>query len=164
MRTQFKLIDRRKRRATEILTRVGDVYDHIRKQFYRGFVDYVILYSPVDTGTYMSAHEIRVGRTGAAPWASSHKKPRRQAKQPFAEEAQSRLYHEIDNLPPMTGAVFVGNGAVHAKFVEYGKMGGTEDTGEDVQSQGGYFVYTRARAMTAEIVQSAVAEVRSWPI
>lgn len=130
---QYKLIDRRKPALRVFEDAVHPLIRQARDEFFKMIASSVVQLSPVDTGTYMSGHNIGVGAQPSAT-ESSHRKPRRQPWAVYADAAISRLYGQIEALPDVVSDVRIANNSVHARFVEYGGATGG----------GGYSVYQSA--------------------
>lgn len=77
--------------------------------------DIVIKNSPVDTGTYMDAHQIGTKES----IVTSRGKPRNQPYSNFADAARDRLYSQIEGLNVDGSNWFITNNSVHAVRVEY---------------------------------------------
>lgn len=145
---QYRFIDKR-RIPTNLEELLKDKIDDVQKSLYSKMAAKIVEFSPVDTGTYMDNHTIGVGRSSAAATASSNGKPRKQSRGPYESAALSRMLYQINALPNNPGVVFIGNFAVHASFVEHGGPNWTV----------AYSPYRRARAMSAALLNEAVAEV-----
>lgn len=147
LKTQFRVIDRRTSPA-----RALDALDSTLSEAHRKAVAYmvqrVVDYSPVDTGTYISSHNVREGRTSGEATESSHRKPRRQSKSTFADAAVSKMLSQLGDLKNPRRVV-IANDAVHARYVEYG-----------TSKSFGYAVYSRARLDTVEFIRGLVMEKR----
>ena len=88
-----------------------------RDLYLQGMADQLVLYSPVDTGTYITAHTI--GTTQVAATESSAGKPRQQPYEQFAQAARNGLFLDIRMLPENTNSVVFSNAAFHSDEVEY---------------------------------------------
>ena len=73
--------------------------------------------SPVDTGTYITSHEITPGTSGTYT-STSHGKPRRQPREPFEGEGLMNLLSDIQALPEDTPTVALTNNSEHKQSVE----------------------------------------------
>lgn len=132
MAVRFKLVDNRTR-ISKKLKELEEKLQEVQPEFLKKTIDHIVMYSPVDTGTYMDAHN--VGVVGHP--VSSHGKPRNQPYGPHAEAALTRTYAQIDALPDGTTA-YISNSALHAPLVEY---------------ENGDAPYTTARAQAPAILQ-----------
>lgn len=136
---KFKLVDRR----TKVHRRIEALKEQLEelpKEFMRTTVDEIIEYSPVDTGTYMDAHNI--GTTRGA--TSSFGKPQNQDYQTYAESARERLYSQIAALGPEVTKHYISNNSLHAWKVEY---------------ELGYAPYSSARRTAQTLLDKAIAKV-----
>lgn len=77
----------------------------------------LVLYSPVDTGTYITGHH--VGLDAVEPSRSSEGKDRNQDHSRFAQEAMNSLSAEIKQIPENSLRVVFSNDAYHWHKVEY---------------------------------------------
>jgi hypothetical protein len=77
----------------------------------------LVLFSPVDTGTYITGHH--VGLTAVPESRSSEGKERQQDHSRFAQEAMDSLSEEIRQLPEGANQVVFSNDAYHWFDVEY---------------------------------------------
>lgn len=76
-----------------------------------------IAVSPVDTGTYITSHEINP--TGTPSGSTTSKgKPTKQPYQPFADEGLNNLWGDIQALPEGFTSASLTNKAEHAQEVE----------------------------------------------
>ena len=135
---RFKIVDNRlavSKKIKELQERLG----RLPKEYLKEFANEVVLNSPVDTGTYMDAHNVGV----EGPVVSSHGKPRNQPYEPHANDALARLYAQIDALPDEQTKYYISNNSVHAFRVEY---------------EYGYAPYTTARARAQELLDKVIRE------
>ena len=107
--------------------------------------DIVIENSPVDTGTYMDAHQIGTSES----ITTSHGKPHNQPYSNFADEARNRLYSQINGLNVDGSDWFITNNSAHNMRVEY--------TGWN--SKPAYSPYTIARGYAPIALEEAKARV-----
>ena len=77
----------------------------------------LVLYSPVDTGTYITGHH--VGTTAVGTSRSSEGKERNQEHSMFAQDAMNSLSAEIKQIPEGALRVVFSNDAYHWSDVEY---------------------------------------------
>lgn len=136
---KFKLVDRR----TNVHRRIEALKEQLEelpKEFMRQTVDEIIRNSPVDTGTYMDAHNI--GATKGI--TTSHGKPHNQPFSQHSEPAKERLYSQIEALGPEVTKHFISNNAAHAWKVEY-----------ELE----YAPYTTARGRAQTLLDQAIAKV-----
>ena len=141
---KFKLIDNR----TSVSKRIKELEQKLEefpKEFMRITADVIIKNSPVDTGTYMDAHQIGTSES----IATSHGKPHNQSYGDFASEARDRLYSQINGLSVDGSNWFITNNSAHAIRVEY--------TGWD--SVPAYSPYTIARGYAPVALEEAKAKV-----
>ena len=141
---KFKLIDNR----TSVSKRIKELEQKLEefpKEFMRITADVIIKNSPVDTGTYMDAHQIGTSES----ITTSHGKPHNQSYGDFASEARDRLYSQINGLSVDGSNWFITNNSAHAIRVEY--------TGWD--SVPAYSPYTIARGYAPVALEEAKAKV-----
>lgn len=85
-------------------------------EFYlQGMANQLILFSPVDTGTYITNHNLGVSDSSA----SSKGKPRNQPYANFADQGLRRLSADIAAMASNPANVIFSNSAEHALEVEY---------------------------------------------
>lgn len=111
---KFKLIDNRTRVSKKI-KQLEEKLEQFPKEFMKITADIVIKNSPVDTGTYMDAHQIGTKES----IVTSRGKPRNQPYSNFADAARDRLYSQIEGLNVDGSNWFITNNSVHAVKVEY---------------------------------------------
>lgn len=141
---KFKLIDNR----TSVSKRIKELEQKLEefpKEFMRITADVIIKNSPVDTGTYMDAHQIGTSES----ITTSHGKPHNQSYGDFASEARDRLYSQINGLSVDGSNWFITNNSAHAIRVEY--------TGWDFVPA--YSPYTIARGYAPVALEEAKAKV-----
>ena len=141
---KFKLIDNRtgvSKRIKELQERLGQ----FPKEFMRITADIIIENSPVDTGTYMDAHQIGTSES----ITTSHGKPHNQPYSNFADAARDRLYSQINGLSVDGSNWFITNNSAHNIRVEY--------TGWDKVPA--YSPYTIARGYAPIALEEAKAKV-----
>ena len=97
--------------------KLGQLVEGFRDLYLQGMADQLVLNSPVDTGTYISSHNIGTSQVPATE--SSEGKPRQQPYGPFAQAARNGLFLDIRMLPENTNSVVFSNGAFHSDEVEY---------------------------------------------
>ena len=103
-------LDGKFRKPIELLEGFRDLYLH-------EMAAQLVLYSPVDTGTYITGHH--VGLDAVEPSRSSEGKERNQDHSRFAQEAINGLSAEIGQLPEEAIRVVFSNDAYHWSEVEY---------------------------------------------
>lgn len=103
-------LDGKFRKPIELLEGFRDLYLH-------EMAAQLVLYSPVDTGTYITGHH--VGLDAVEPSRSSEGKERNQDHARFAQEAINGLSAEIGQLPEEAIRVVFSNDAYHWSEVEY---------------------------------------------
>lgn len=103
-------LDGKFRKPIELLEGFRDLYLH-------EMAAQLVLYSPVDTGTYITGHH--VGLDAVEPSRSSEGKERNQEHSRFAQEAMNGLSAEIGQLPEEAIRVVFSNDAYHWSEVEY---------------------------------------------
>ena len=111
---KFKIIDNR----TKVSKRIKELEQKLEefpKEFMKITADVIIKNSPVDTGTYMDAHQIGTSES----ITTSHGKPHNQSCGDFASEARDRLYSQINGLSVDGSDWFITNNSAHAIRVEY---------------------------------------------
>ena len=141
---KFKLIDNR----TSVSKRIKELEQKLEefpKEFMRITADVIIKNSPVDTGTYMDAHQIGTSES----ITTSHGKPHNQPYSNFADAARDRLYSQINGLSVDGSDWFITNNSAHAIRVEY--------TGWN--SKPAYSPYTIARGYAPIALEEAKAKV-----
>ena len=141
---KFKIIDNR----TKVSKRIKELEQKLEefpKEFMKITADVIIKNSPVDTGTYMDAHQIGTSES----ITTSHGKPHNQPYSNFAEAARDRLYSQINGLNVDGSDWFITNNSAHATRVEY--------TGWD--SKPAYSPYTMARGYAPIALEEAKARV-----
>lgn len=139
---KFKLVDNRTRVSKKI-KELQEKLEEFPKEFMRITADVVIKHSPVDTGTYMDAHQIGTSES----ITTSHGKPHNQPYSNFAEAARDRLYSQINGLSVDGSNWFITNNSAHNIRVEY--------TGWD--SKPAYSPYTIARGYAPIALEEAKA-------
>lgn len=145
MKTQFRLIDRRLKGSKQVLDETFSEFKSLRDDVFKGIIEKIVEYSPVDTGTYMDAHNATIGKSGSGTDMSSKGKKRQQPRAPHASAALSRMFSQIDAIPEGDSDVFVGNSSHHGMVVEYG--------GPKTPA---YAPYTRARAASKRIIANVL--------
>ena len=141
---KFKLIDNR----TSVSKRIKELEQKLEefpKEFMRITADVIIKNSPVDTGTYMDAHQIGTSES----ITTSHGKPHNQPYGNFADAARDRLYSQINGLNVDGSDWFITNNSAHNMRVEY--------TGWN--SKPAYSPYTIARGYAPIALEEAKARV-----
>lgn len=141
---KFKLVDNRTRVSKQI-AQLQEKLEQFPKEFMRITADVIITHSPVDTGTYMDAHQIGTSES----LTTSHGKPHNQPYSNFAEAARDRLYSQIDGLNVDGSNWFITNNSAHNIRVEY--------TGWN--SKPAYSPYTIARGYAPVALEEAKAKV-----
>lgn len=141
---KFKLIDNRTR-VSKRIKELERKLEEFPKEFMRITADVIIKNSPVDTGTYMDAHQIGTSES----ITTSHGKPHNQSYGDFASEARDRLYSQINGLSVDGSNWFITNNSAHAVRVEY--------TGWDFVPA--YSPYTIARGYAPIALEEAKAKV-----
>lgn len=115
-----------------------------RDLYLQGMADQLVLNSPVDTGTYITAHHI--GTTQVAATESSEGKPRQQPYEPYAQAARNGLFLDIRMLPENTNSVVFSNAAFHSDEVEY---------------EHGYAPYRKTAREHSRVAAQAAAEAKA---
>ena len=141
---KFKLIDNRTR-VSKRIKELEQKLEEFPKEFMRITADVIIKNSPVDTGTYMDAHQIGTSES----ITTSHGKPHNQSYGDFASEARDRLYSQINGLSVDGSNWFITNNSAHNVRVEY--------TGWD--NVPAYSPYTIARGYAPIALEEAKARV-----
>ena len=139
---KFKLVDNRTRVAKKI-KELQEKLEQFPKEFMRITADIIIENSPVDTGTYMDAHQIGTSES----ITTSHGKPHNQPYSNFADEARNRLYSQISGLSIDGSDWFITNNSAHNIRGEY--------TGWN--SKPAYSPYTIARGYAPIALEEAKA-------
>ena len=130
-------LDGKFRKPIELLEGFRDLY-------LQGMADQLVLNSPVDTGTYITAHNIGTSQVPATE--SSEGKPRQQPYEAFAQAARNGLFLDIRMLPENTNSVVFYNAAFHSDEVEY---------------EHGYAPYRKTAREHSRIASQAEAEARA---
>ena len=122
--------------------------DDAKNEIMMGAAEWVVLRSPVDTGTYITSHRIAAGNSGGFDFQSSKspKKARNQEWQPWANKAMDQLYSDIQFLPEDWKRASIENVALHSDLVEY---------------EHGYGVYASLRAAWPSIKEEAIAKAEA---
>lgn len=141
---KFKIIDNRTR-VSKRIKELEQKLEEFPKEFMKITADVIIKNSPVDTGTYMDAHQIGTSES----ITTSHGKPHNQPYSNFAEAARDRLYSQINGLNVDGSDWFITNNSAHATRVEY--------TGWN--SKPAYSPYTMARGYAPIALEEAKARV-----
>ena len=116
---QYKVVDKR-RKSGSVISSAFQLVDGFFEEFMTEMANEVIKLSPVDTGTYVTSHNItNENRASEQPTESSHGKPKGQSSQSMKSRAASKLAGQINKLDP-NKPVYFSNESIHAKFVEYG--------------------------------------------
>ena len=142
---RYKVVSNLKAFTNRLKEAREDVSD-VKKEFLKESADYVALYSPVDTGTYMDSHHIAQNRQGTTIVTYSRGKRRGRDFGEFYQKAIKRLYAEIDSLPEDASNISIFNVADHADKVEY---------------EHGHGVYTSMRNAAPTILERAIARKAS---
>ena len=141
---KFKLVDNRTRVSKKI-KELQEKLEQFPKEFMQITADIIIENSPVDTGTYMDAHQIGTMES----ITTSHGKPHNQPYSNFADAARDRLYSQINGLSVDGSDWFITNNSAHNIKVEY--------TGWN--SRPAYSPYTIARGYAPIALEEAKARV-----
>jgi hypothetical protein len=121
--------------------------DEAKKRALGEAAAWVMLRSPVDTGTYMDNHNIGQGNSVPSSASISSKgKPKNQNWTAHANEAEARLAGQIESLPEDWKRATIANTSEHADEVEY---------------KHGYGVYTSLRAAWPTLKAKAVSEAEA---
>jgi hypothetical protein len=145
MKTQFRLIDRRLKGVSRLLDETFADFDSMKKDVFKAVASKVVEFSPVDTGTYMDAHNITIGRSSSSTDMSSKGKARKRPRGPHETSALARLNGQIDAMSAEDKSAFIGNSSHHGMVVEYG--------GPKTPA---YAPYTRAREASKRIIASVL--------
>lgn len=142
MPVSFKVVDNRTNVSKKI-EELNNKLENYGKYFLEGMATQIVLTSPVDTGTYMEAHELGMGTSGG--YSSSYGKPKNQDYNAYAQSTLDRLIAAIDSLGENWTNARFSNNALHASDVEY---------------EHGYAVYTMARNKAPLIAQEAAQRAK----
>jgi hypothetical protein len=104
----------------------------------------LVLYSPVDTGTYITGHHVGLTAVGAS--RSSEGKQRQRDYEEFAQIALNDLSSEIEQLPENANSVVFSNDSFHSDDVEY---------------EHGYAPYRKTAREHSRAAAKAAAEARA---
>lgn len=97
--------------------KLEEMIEGYRDLYLEGMSAQLVLYSPVDTGTYITGHHVGTSAVGAT--RSSEGKPRQQPYEPYAQEGLNQLFAEISALPDNATRVVFSNDTYHSDEVEY---------------------------------------------
>ena len=97
--------------------KLEQVLDGYRDLYLHEMASQLVLYSPVDTGTYITGHHIKTTAVGAS--RSSEGKQRQRDYEEFAQIALNDLSSEIEQLPENANSVVFSNDSFHSDDVEY---------------------------------------------
>ena len=137
---------------TQALRKIEEDLEAVRNEFLKGMARAVVTPSPVDTGTYVMAHNI--GETSAAGQFTGNIRyinPPGQSKAGMQSQALDKLYAQIDALPVNQTRVNLSNNSAHADIVEKGGWRWKTNP---------YEIYAGARNNAPNILQAAVTKVR----
>lgn len=124
--------------------KLEDMLDGYRDLYLQGMAEQLVLYSPVDTGTYITGHH--VGITAEVASRSSEGKARQQPYQPYAQEGLGQLFIDIGQLPDTAIRVVFSNDAFHSDEVEY---------------EHGYAPYRKTAREHSRVAAQAAAEAKA---
>lgn len=115
----YKVTDNRTSVAKKFHELVAKL-ENYKETVLEDLAEVIVRESPVDTGTYMDNHHVSdTGKRQRARGSeSSHEKPRKQAREPYAEAASARLAGEIQALQGDGRMAYFYNTSEHAPFVE----------------------------------------------
>jgi hypothetical protein len=148
---QFRAIDRRSK--DDHVKRFYEKAASLRRRVLEKIADAIVDGSPVDTGTYIMAHSVGVGRdSGFVGDRSSFKKRRNRNANQFRGLARGNLQRSVAALALGATDVYFRNRAEHAYRVEVRGW-------EDIRGPGPYHVYTLARAQAPQFIRDAAAEL-----
>jgi len=116
---QYQVIDRR-RNIDSVLAEVKDQLGEAKTMYLRKLAETVVENSPVDTGTYVTEHELAETRRAGGGNVSSHGKPRQQPDAQMKELGLDILNSQIKSVPENWDNLIMRNNSVHAPLVEYG--------------------------------------------
>lgn len=137
---------------TQALRKIEQDLETIRSEFLKGMAREVVDPSPVDTGTYVMAHN--VGETSSAGQFTGNIRyinPPGQSRAGMQSQALDKLYAQIDSLPANQTRVNLSNNSAHAGIVEDGGWRWITSP---------YKIYAGARNNAPRILQEAIAKVR----
>jgi hypothetical protein len=133
-----------------LLKKVNKDLEDVRTEFYKGLVEVLVANSPVDTGAYMNSHSVSTDTTSGAAQKSDGL-PRKQPEQEVKGRNLTRLFGEIDSLPPDATKVYIANRSPHSKTVEDGSWWPGKD---------GYYPFKIMRSRAKVVLDAAVAQVK----
>jgi hypothetical protein len=137
---------------TQQLRRLEEDLESIRDEYLKGMAREVVGSSPVDTGTYVMAHNIGERSSGGQFTGNiRYIGPPGQNGAAMRQESLSKLYAQIDALPDGQTRVNLSNNSAHAGIVENGGWRWKTSA---------YKVYDSARNNAPRIFQGAVDRVR----
>jgi hypothetical protein len=97
--------------------KLENMLEEYRDLYLHEMASQLVLYSPVDTGTYITGHHIKTTAVGAS--RSSEGKQRQRDYEEFAQIALNDLSSEIEQLPENANSVVFSNDSFHSDDVEY---------------------------------------------
>lgn len=137
---------------TDKLRKVEQDLDLIRTEFLKELATEVVRSSPVDTGTYVTSHNI--GERSAAGQFTGNIRyigPPGQNEQAMQNQALNKVISQIIALPTRQAVVSLSNSSAHANIVEYGGAS---------WRRSGYAVYQNARSRAPSLLKAVVNRVR----
>ena len=137
---------------TQAIRKVEQDLEDVRNEFLKGMAREVVLPSPVDTGTYVMSHNIG-DRSAAGQFTGNIRYigPPGQDKGAMQQEALSKLYAQVDALPPTQTVVSLSNNSAHANIVENGGANWRRSP---------YKIYEVARNNAPRVLRDAIDTVR----
>jgi uncharacterized protein YbjQ (UPF0145 family) len=97
--------------------KLENMLEEYRDLYLHEMASQLVLYSPVDTGTYITGHHVGLTAVGAS--RSSEGKQRQRDYEEFAQIALNDLSSEIEQLPENANSVVFSNDSFHSDDVEY---------------------------------------------
>ena len=135
------------RSFTSQLKKVQEDLQSIRTEFLYNIAEDLVMFSPIDTGTYVRNHSI-TSTTGSGGKQNSHGKPPDDGS--AVSDAIDKLVGQIKGLSPEETKVYIANRSPYANKVEYSGWGATPP----------YAVYTSVESRAGLHLQAAINKVR----
>jgi len=123
-----------------------DLVEEAKAESMRKAAAWVVLRSPVDTGTYMENHNIGEGNSVPASSIQSSDGRPKVDYGPVSQASLNNMYAQIDRLPEDWKRASIANTAFHSEKVEYTHA---------------YGVYASLRAAWPQLKAEAVAEAEA---
>lgn len=139
------------RSFTSQLKKVQEDLQSIRTEFLYNIAEDLVMFSPIDTGTYVRNHSI-TSTTGSGGKQNSHGKPPDDGS--AVSDAIDKLVEQIKGLSPEETKVYISNRSPYANKVEYTGWAGKSGVKPP------YAVYTSVENRAGLHLQAAINKVR----